>query len=133
LLRTSSATYLTAQTTCSNLGGSLVQYRSRGEQLMVESTFTTSGMLPAVAYWIGLSRDAADAFWQYADSGTVQQTASNSPYAHWSYNMPTFSYDATKPTWNCIQVPCPCHPAHILPGLAGRPAADDSPLQLQIH
>jgi hypothetical protein len=105
LLRSSAATYLSAQTTCSGLGGSLAQFRSRDEQLMVESTFKATGMLPTQAYWIGLSRDSADAFWQYADSGEVQQMASNyAPYAHWSYNMPSYSYDAAKPTWNCIQV-----------------------------
>lgn len=63
--------------------------------------------LPAQFYWIGLSRDAADASWQYVDGSVVQQVASNVPYAHWSWNMPTFSFDAARPTWNCIQVSGP--------------------------
>jgi hypothetical protein len=60
--------------------------------------------LPSQFYWVGLSRDAADAAWQYVDGSNVQQVSSNTPYAHWSWNMPTFSFDSAKPTWNCIQV-----------------------------
>jgi hypothetical protein len=41
---------------------------------------------------------------QFLDGTTLAQTPSNDRYAHWSWNMNTLAYDATKATWNCIQV-----------------------------
>ena len=49
-------------------------------------------------------REANDQPWQYLDEAAVQQVASNAPYAHWSWNTNAYSYDAAKPTWNCVMV-----------------------------
>ena len=61
-------------------------------------------MLPTQSYWIGVSRDDNTVPFAFLDGTTLPQTASNSPYAHWSWQTNTLAYDATKPTWNCIQV-----------------------------
>ena len=66
-------------------------------------------MLPTQSYWIGASRDDAAVPFTLQDGTTLPQTASNTPYAHWSWNINTLAYDITKPTWNCIQVGCSCN------------------------
>lgn len=61
-------------------------------------------MLPSQFYWIGLGRESSDTFWAYVDGTTLPQVASNSPYAHWSWNMNSYTYDSAKAAWNCIMV-----------------------------
>jgi hypothetical protein len=61
-------------------------------------------MLPSTSYWLGLTRDDNTLPFQFLDGNTLPQTASNEPYAHWSWNMNSLAYDAAKTTWNCIQV-----------------------------
>jgi hypothetical protein len=43
LLRTSAANYAVGRAYCSEAGGSLVMYKAREEQLMVETVFKGSG------------------------------------------------------------------------------------------
>jgi hypothetical protein len=83
-------------------------------------------MLPALFYWIGIAREASDQPWQYLDGLPVQQLASTSPYAHWSWNTNAYSYDAAKPTWNCVMVGWPAalarHLKQMLPPCGGTPS-----------
>jgi hypothetical protein len=71
-------------------------------------------MLQTSSYWIGLSRDDNTVPFAFLDGDTLPQTASNSPWAHWSSQTSTLAYDITKLTWNCIQVRL--HAASLLPG-----------------
>jgi hypothetical protein len=61
-------------------------------------------MLPTTSYWVGISRDDNTVPFAFIDGTTIPQTASNSPWAHWSSQTNTLAYDATKATWNCVQV-----------------------------
>jgi hypothetical protein len=62
-------------------------------------------MMPATAYWIGINREDSTAAWTWLDGlGALLQLASNTPYAHWSWNMNAYTYDSTKATWGCVQV-----------------------------
>jgi hypothetical protein len=61
-------------------------------------------MLPTSSYWVGISRDDNTVPFAFIDGTTIPQTASNSPWAHWSSQTSTLAYDANKPTWNCVQV-----------------------------
>jgi hypothetical protein len=61
-------------------------------------------MLPSVSYWVGITRDDNTVPFAFVDGVTVPQTATNSPYAHWSSQTSTLAYDALKTSWNCIQV-----------------------------
>ena len=72
--------------------------------LMCQALLLLRSMLPSQFYWIGVNRESSDAFWAYLDGTALPQVASNSPYAHWSWNTNAFTYDAARTTWNCIQV-----------------------------
>jgi hypothetical protein len=61
-------------------------------------------MLPSVSYWVGITRDDNTVPFAFVDGVTIPQTATNSPYAHWSSQTSTLAYDALKTSWNCIQV-----------------------------
>jgi hypothetical protein len=61
-------------------------------------------MMPAQAYWMGINREDPTAFWAWLDGlSSLSQTASNTPFTHWSWNMGAYTYDSTKTTWNCVQ------------------------------
>jgi hypothetical protein len=85
-------------------------------------------MLPSTTYWLGLTRDDSTLPFQFLDGTQLAQTPSNEPYAtyaHWSWNMNSLAYDATKSTWSCIQVGA-CHRASAAVGCELHLAAQSS-------
>jgi hypothetical protein len=84
-LRTTTATFYVAQTTCAAAQGKLVSWQTASKQLDLETYFRATGQLTATGtYWMGLYKGPL--YWYYwADGSPVNngEVSNESPYAHW--------------------------------------------------
>ena len=83
-LRTTTATFYVAQTTCAAAGGKLVSWQTASKQLDIETYFRATGQLTATdTYWMGLYKGPL--YWYWADNTRVNngEVSNENPYAHW--------------------------------------------------
>jgi hypothetical protein len=93
------ASWTNARAACQAQGGDLVKYDTAQKQRAVESYFSGTGTLTSQYYWMGLYRDGPSRQYIWTDEGTVLQSVSQDPYAHWAWN---FNAAAKSSGYDCV-------------------------------